>query len=159
VPLIPGRQTPGQFWQVPPPTPHWLCVVPGAQMAPVQHPVQQLPLLQSPPVHAVLSGFDVVAVHTSVAQLTAPYWHGFAGEQAPLQATQLPLPSHVCTPVQPVTCPMPRFELSAQIHVVPDRANAPVLHAVGFVVHACPMAHGTHVPLLQKPPLHATPRV
>ncbi len=100
----------------------------------------------------------LVTAHCAVEQLIAPLVHRFPVLQVVPHETQKPLPLQVDTPVQPVTCPAPRFALSTQAHVVPLRAYWPVLQIVGLVVQAVPSAHIVQPPTpSQKPPVHAPP--
>jgi hypothetical protein len=158
LPLTPLTHGPGHAWQAMPPWPHTaLLLVPAWHAAPSQQPVQQLPERHRPPGHVERSAFGPVAVQTSVAQLVVPFWQVLLGVQVWSHAVQPPAPSHVELPEQPATGPMGRFVLSLHTQLVPERANAPVLHVVGFPEHALPSAHVTHAPALQKPVGQTTP--
>lgn len=92
-------------------------------------------------------------------QFTVPVWHTLVGSHALPHETHAPMPSHVMLPLQPIVGPTPSSLSSAQTHCAPLRANTPVLHGVGFMLHAPPRSQRTHAPLAQKPPVHAVPSV
>jgi hypothetical protein len=69
-----------QSAQAAPPLPHWLAVEPVWHAEPSQHPVQQAPPKQSPPLQGVLSGL-ASPVHLPARQTPEPH-----SEALPLQS-------------------------------------------------------------------------
>jgi len=75
------------------------------------------------------------------------------------QVTHWPMPLHVMPIVQPGCVPIGSSRSSLQTHCAPLRARMPVLHTVGFVLHAPPRLHATQLPAAQKPPVQLVPSI
>jgi hypothetical protein len=115
-----------QTTQLAPAVPQALALVPGAQLPPLTHPVQQLPATHVPPVHAV----------PSVAGLV---WHLPAAQLGCSQGSEAEQLLHATPPWPQAPVPVPALQLVPLQH--------PVQHLPALQVPA---------PLLQEVPAAAS---
>jgi hypothetical protein len=159
-----------------PPAPHSDALSPGWQAAPSQHPTQQAPLRQTPPLHVVPSGcvppvqnpatqvpvaHSPAAVHDAQAAPAAPH----AAAAVPgLQAVPSQHPEHwlaLQIPPQPSSAPAHSpWHCGTQLHLplglqVPPEEHVPHLPPQLSLPHSLPAQIGLQ--LVHFPPLHAPP--